>query len=196
MNSNFYQIPEWINNTFLERALQDFYVDKSVFLKSFEVVSIAADRELNYWCDTLRLTLNFTNSQNPLKWEKCEWTFSCDAYRRLLTRLFSLHHSTLSSSSNLLFFYFFRSKNVIVKIENSNPHMDAGLAKFSPFRRELLFYRDILPKIEGLLVVSQKQNDNSSASSSDEICSKSVAIQNVFHIDYKCRLFCSHICVL
>lgn len=62
-----------------------------------------------------------------------------------------------------------RSKNVLVKIENFNPHMDAGLAKFSPFRRELIFYRDILPKIKGLHV-SERSSDN------DEICAKSGSI--------------------
>lgn len=62
-----YQIPDWINNTFLEKSLQDFYDDKSVFLKSFQVVSVVADRRINYWSDVLRLTLSFTNSRNPLK---------------------------------------------------------------------------------------------------------------------------------
>lgn len=107
MNSNIYQIPEWINNTFLERALQDFYNDKSVFLKSFEVVSIAADRELNYWCDTLRLTLNFTNSQNPLKWDKITMWMNLLLWRLQTAAesiVFTPSFNPLPPSSNLLFF--------------------------------------------------------------------------------------------
>lgn len=61
------KIPNWINNKFLEDALQDFYNDKSVFLKSFEVTYFDTNRKINYWSDTLRLTINFTNSRNPLK---------------------------------------------------------------------------------------------------------------------------------
>jgi hypothetical protein len=42
-----------------------------------------------------------------------------------------------------------------MNIENYNAQMLDGLAKFSPFKRELVFYRDIEPKIEGLLASSK-----------------------------------------
>lgn len=61
------KIPKWLNNSFLEKSLKDLYEDESVFLKSFDVVSNINDRSLNYWCDIVKLTIDYTNNQNALK---------------------------------------------------------------------------------------------------------------------------------
>jgi membrane-bound inhibitor of C-type lysozyme len=61
------KIPKWLNNSFLEKVLKDFHDDESLYLKSFDVVSIMNDRDKNYWCDKVKLTIDYTNSQNALK---------------------------------------------------------------------------------------------------------------------------------
>ena len=47
---------------------------------------------------------------------------------------------------------FFRSKNVALKIGYFNAYMDESMEKYSPFKRELCFHQDIIPKIEGLFL--------------------------------------------
>jgi hypothetical protein len=45
-----------------------------------------------------------------------------------------------------------RCQKVSLKIAYNNPYMDERVDKYSPFKRELFFHRDLMPKIEELLL--------------------------------------------
>lgn len=44
----------------------------------------------------------------------------------------------------------FRSQNIILKIAFYDPYMQESIEKYDPFKRELFFYHDLLPKIKEL----------------------------------------------
>lgn len=57
----------WVNNSFFESALRRKFGDDSLFLKTFEVTNEATKRNESYWCDIIKLELNYTDSGNDLK---------------------------------------------------------------------------------------------------------------------------------
>lgn len=100
----------WINNGLFENALKEQYKDETIFVKTFEVLQVLG-RSQNYWCDVMKVLINYVNSTNVMK-----------------------------------------SKTLVLKIAYYNPYMSEDLSKYDPFKRELIFQRDLLPKIMGLLL--------------------------------------------
>ncbi|KAG5684036.1 hypothetical protein PVAND_013289 [Polypedilum vanderplanki] len=56
----------FINNSFFEQILRDFYDDKTIFLKTFEIGNVTK-REESYWCDQASVVTNYTDASNVLK---------------------------------------------------------------------------------------------------------------------------------
>lgn len=54
----------WLNNNLLEATLRRHQDDESIFVKTFEVKKAITNRKQSYWCDVVRLGINFTNSSN------------------------------------------------------------------------------------------------------------------------------------
>lgn len=57
---------KFINNQFLEKILREFHKDETIFLKTFEILSISS-RDESYWNDQINILVNYTNSNNQLK---------------------------------------------------------------------------------------------------------------------------------
>lgn len=57
----------WINNILFDEALRSETGDYSVFVKTFEVVQEITKRNQNFWCDVVKIAVNFTNSSNVAK---------------------------------------------------------------------------------------------------------------------------------
>lgn len=57
----------WLNSNFFEDALRQKKGDDSIFVKTFDVTSGITNRNQSYWCDIIRLEINYTNSLNELK---------------------------------------------------------------------------------------------------------------------------------
>lgn len=46
----------------------------------------------------------------------------------------------------------FRCEHISIKVGYMNPYMDDRVEKYNPFKRELFFHRDLMPKITELLL--------------------------------------------
>lgn len=46
----------------------------------------------------------------------------------------------------------YRTSDFTLKIARYNPYMEESLEKYDPFKRELFFHQEVLPKIEELLL--------------------------------------------
>lgn len=46
----------------------------------------------------------------------------------------------------------FRSQRVVVKVATTKPFLEKSLEKYDPFKRELFFHQEVMPKIEDLLI--------------------------------------------
>lgn len=57
----------WLNNSLLEDTLRRQQGDDSIFVKTFEIKKAVTNRKQSYWCDVIKLGINFTNSTNISK---------------------------------------------------------------------------------------------------------------------------------
>ena len=110
MSEKFLKDNLWINGDFFESILRKELKDQTVFVKTFEIVSIVS-RKHNYWTDVVQILLHFVNSLNV----KSSQTFT-------------------------------------IKLGFYDPYMTEELERYDPFKRELALHRDIMPKIEELLL--------------------------------------------
>ena len=113
MSEEFLKQNAWINSEFFENILRKELKDESVFIKTFEVISIVS-RKQNYWADVVEVLLHFVNSSNVKS-----------------------------------------SEAFTIKLSFYDPYMSNELEKFDTFKRELALHRDIMPKLEELLLSVQ-----------------------------------------
>jgi hypothetical protein len=57
---------QFLNNKFFEEILKNFYKDRSIFLKSFQVRGLVKGEE-NLWNDEISFVVNFTDQKNILR---------------------------------------------------------------------------------------------------------------------------------
>lgn len=113
MSEEFLKQNLWINGDFFESILRKELKDESVFIKTFEVISVVS-REQNYWTDVVEVLLNFVNSFNVKS-----------------------------------------SEAFTIKLSFYDPYMSNELEKYDTFKRELALHRDIIPKLDELLISVQ-----------------------------------------
>jgi hypothetical protein len=63
MSKEILQKYHWINNSFFEKILKKELADSTVYVKTFEIQTVAG-RDENYWCDVFKVTVNYVNSLN------------------------------------------------------------------------------------------------------------------------------------